>query len=113
MITTKEEAKHLHSLLQHKGRWYLDIQGPDIEPIMDIAEQAKEAADEKLSKLSVNALYMRFRDWLKDDNKIMPPNEHLHYAFLNDLVFDLGLSSLKGRDKDLFNESCNLTIHFI
>jgi hypothetical protein len=110
-MTDKHVVKIIHESIKQKDKWYIDFFSPDIPELQDICEQAKEYADNALSGLSSIALYSRYKKWVKG-NPIVSAKEHYFHAFINDLVFDLGLSGLKGRDKELFNESCYLTHHF-
>ena len=112
IITVKHEIKHLHSLLQHRNKWYVDIQCVDIPEFQDIAEKAKEIADYELSIMSVHALYNRYLKW-EVSEKIIPPKADYYFSFLNDLVWDLGLSALEGREKDIYGDSINLKLYFI
>ena len=108
-MTTKDEIKHLRSMLQHIDKWYIDYSCPDNEDIMYIAEKAKEYANEKLSTMSVNALYSRFRLW-SAQYTILP--EDYHKSFLNDVIWDLGLNACKGEEKSIYAECIVLTLKF-
>ena len=109
-MTTKEEIRHLRGLLQHTDRWYIDYECPDNEDIMYIAEKTKEYANEKLSYMSIDALYRRFNLWAVDYT-ILPPE--YHRAFLNDLIWDLGLKACKGLEKYIYKDCITLKLKFI
>ena len=111
IVNTKQEVKQLWELLQHRDRWYVDVTCPEIELFYDIAEKAKEYADYYLSRISMLELWRRFKLWEKSE-KIMPPESDYYFSFLNDLVWEIGLSTLEGREKDLYEESINLFIKF-
>lgn len=111
-MTEKDEIRHLYNLLQYTSRWYVSPYSPDIIEFQDIVEKAKEWADYSLTKMTIGALWQRYRKWKKSD-KFMKPNDDYYESFLNDLVFQLGLSALDKNEKDLYEESCNLTIRFI
>jgi len=110
-MTIRQEIRHLHALLQYKSRWYIEYTSPDNPIFEDIAELAKEYANDKLSEISFNSLYNRYLEWNREDH-IMPPNSSYYHVFLDDLVWDFGLRALKGRDKDLYCESIVLRIKF-
>jgi hypothetical protein len=112
MITLKDEMRHLHNLLKHRDKWYIDVQCLDVDVLTDIAESARENANYGLQKMSLGALYNRYLKWREED-KIMSPDADYYREFLNQVVWDLGLDSLRGRDKDMFCDSINLTINFI
>jgi len=111
-MTDKKAIKHLHSLLQHRNKWYIDPYAPDIPVLQEVVEKAKEAADDGISGLSSNALYTRYKRWKKSD-PFMGKDEDLFHAFLNQVAFDLGLASLKNEERLYFEDSCNLKICFI
>jgi len=45
-------------------------------------------------------LWRRFKLWEKSE-KIMPPESDYYFSFLNDLVWEIGLSTLEGKRKRL------------
>jgi hypothetical protein len=103
---------HLHSILKHKGRWYIDCSCGDVESLFDICEKAKDNADKRLSELSTLALWSRYKQWRKSD-PIVGKEEDLFNAFLNQVCFDLGRDALKRSEVDLYDELCNLKVYFI
>jgi hypothetical protein len=111
-MTQREEIGHLRGLLQHRNRWYIDVQSPDIEEMQEIGEKAKEYADNKLSTISTQGLYIKYQKWVKSD-KILSPEADYYHSFLNDLAWELGLSALKGQEREWYTESINLKIYFI
>lgn len=111
-MTLKDEIRHLHRLLKHKDRWYIETQCPDIDIVMDVAEKAKEGANDSLQNISLGALYNRYVKWAKED-KIIPLEGDYYRIFLNDVVWDMGLASLKGSEKSVYTDSVSLTIEFI
>lgn len=112
MVNEKEEIRVWHNYLQHTGMWYIDPTAPDIEQFQEIIEKAKTYANFMLSKMTTNSLYREYKLW-KEKPKLASPTEDHYESFLNDLVFELGLSALKGNDRDLYCESCNLTLRFM
>jgi len=110
-MTQKDEIRQLHALLQYKNRWYIEYSAPFNPIFEDIAELAKEYANDRLSSMSVNNLYNRYLKWAKEDH-IMPPSSSYYHVFMDDIVWDLGLRALKRRDKDLYCESIVLRIKF-
>ena len=112
MSNEKEELKVWHNYLQNTGMWYVDTYAPDISEFQDIAEKAKTYANAKLSKMTTNDLYREYKKWVEKP-KFAPKTEDQYEEFFNDLVFELGLSALKGTEKDLYCESCNLTLRFM
>jgi hypothetical protein len=108
-MTIKDEIRHLKALLQHTDRWYIEYNCPDNEEIIYIAEKAKEYANEKLSYMSISALYSRFRLW-SAEYTIMP--EDYHKLFLSDVIWDLGLSACKGKEKSIYAECIVLKLKF-
>jgi hypothetical protein len=108
-MTTKDEIRHLRELLQHTDRWYIEYDCPDNEDIMYISEKAKEYANEKLSYMSLNALYSRFRLWAAEYT-ILP--EDYHKSFLNDVIWDLGLNACKGSEKEIYKDCIVLKLKF-
>ncbi|HUV85052.1 MAG TPA: hypothetical protein VMV86_05035 [Methanosarcinales archaeon] len=111
-MSDKQAIRHIRDLLSHRDKWYIDPSYPDIDLFQDIVEKAKEHADYRLSSLSVNALYSRYKRW-KDSEPFLGKGEDFFGAFLNQVVFDLGRDALKGNEKALYEESCYLTLHFI
>ncbi len=111
-MSDKGAIRHIHSLLKHRDKWYIDPYSPDIDLLQDIIEKAKEAADYELSRLSVSALYCRYERWRASD-PFIGPDEDLFNAFLNQVIFDLGRDALKGEEKILYEENCNLTLRFL
>jgi hypothetical protein len=109
-MTDRRIVQIIHDCLRDKSKWY--INPVCAENMEDICEQAKERADNALSNLSTAALYNRYRLW-RDSEPIIPPNAHYFHEFLNDLVWNLGKSSLKGRDLYLYEELCSLEFHFV
>ena len=108
-MTTKDEIGHLRALLQHTDRWYIEYDCPDNEEIMYIAEKAKEYANEKLSYMTANALLRHFRLWV-EQYTVLP--ENYHTAFLNDLIWNLGLKACKGQEKAIYSECIVLKLKF-
>jgi hypothetical protein len=107
----RSDVKYLHSVLRHRDKWYLDPYAPDSIEYIDIANKAKENADEKLYKMSESNLYRRYIKWRT--SPIIGLNEGYFNAFLSDVAFDLGLKSLNTKEKALFEDSCFLTFKFI
>ena len=112
IVNTKQEVKALWELLQHRDKWYVDVSCPDIDLFYDIAEKAKEYADYYLSRISTSELQRRFKLW-EISEKIMPPESDYYFSFLNDLVWEIGLSVLEGIEKDRYEESINLELKFM
>jgi len=116
-MSEKDEIRHLWALLQHRDKWYLDFNCPDDTYINDIAEKAKENADEALSNISQSALYGRYKTWLKELPPVYvikgEPDARYFDNFLSDLAFNLGEKSLKGSERKIFQESVNLFIRFL
>lgn len=83
-----------------------------MDDFKDLCGLAIEYAEPRLSELSPNALYLRYRKW-KEGKPLINPEGYLFDDFLNDLVWNLGRSGLKGRDRDIFEENCYLSIKFI
>jgi len=112
IINKKQEVKLLWELLQHRDRWYVDVSCLEIEILYEIAEKAKEYVDYFLSRISLSELQKRFKLWEKSE-KIIPPEADYYFSFLNDLAWDIGLSVLEDKEKDLYEENINLIIKFI
>ena len=108
----KQAIGHLHDLLQHTDRWYIEVESPDIPELEEISEKAKESADSALSSMSTFALYQRYKRWRASEPFIGKGEDYFN-AFLNQVVFDLGKNSLKGKERMLFEDSCNLSLKFI
>jgi hypothetical protein len=111
-MNEKQAIRLIHEVLQNKDKWYLDVICPDDVDIEDIANKAKENADDGLPSLSVSALYSRYRLW----RKILPPieeNKEFFDQFLSAVAFDLGRRSLRGTERDLFEDTCSISIHFL
>ena len=111
-MSDKYCIKIIHDCLQSKDKWYIDFNCTDECYVQDVCSQAKEYADERLPKLSMNALYSRYRDWRKSE-MIIPTGEGYFQAFLSQVCFDLGIQALKGEDKIIFNQHCSFTHRFI
>ena len=107
---TKNEIRHLHNLLKHKNRWYIEISCPDIPELQEIADRAKEEANEGLSDISLNALYQRYRKWSQEP--LISPDEDYYHTFLSQVAFDVALQGLHHEEKILFEDSCSLTVKF-
>lgn len=112
MMSVKQDIRHVHSLLKHTDKWYVEMTAPDIDLFQEIGERAKENATERLTKMSVSSLYTRYLKWSRED-QIIPLSKSLYHVFLDDLAWDLGLSTLKGRERDLYCESVVLKIKYI
>lgn len=112
MKSAKKEIQHLHNLLIKKDKWYLDFTCPEIEEYQEIAEKAKSFADYELGEMSESALYGRYSRW-RNSSPIIAPGEDYYMNFINDVVWNLGLSCLKGLNRDRYEESINLTIKFL
>ena len=97
-------------LLRHKSWWYIDPEGA--ECFANIVEKAKSHADKRLTKMNFITFLLRYWKWRRKD-RIISPRETHYEAFLNDLVFELGLSALELSERDYYCESCNLTLRFI
>jgi hypothetical protein len=111
-MTDRKIVSVIHSSLQRKDKWFIDFYCPDDSLLQDVCSQAKEHADERLPKLSINALYSRYRQW-RNSEAVIPPNEGFFQVFLSQVCFDLGLQALKGEDKIFFSENCILTHKFL
>lgn len=107
---TKGEIRHIHNHLKHKNRRYIEVICPDIPELQEIADKAKEEANEGLSEISLNALYQRYRKWSKDP--LISPEEEYYHAFLSQVAFDIALQGLHNEEKILFEDSCSLTVKF-
>ena len=59
-MSDKNAIKQLQNLLQNKGKWFLDVQAPDIPEVEDICQKARENTDARLPELSTSALYNRY-----------------------------------------------------
>jgi len=110
MNTEIRYLKLVFGLLKQKNRWYIDPEGA--ECFADIVEKAKSYADKRLTKMNFITFLIRYWKWRRKD-RIMSPRETHYEAFLNDLVFELGLSALELSERDYYCESCNLTLRFI
>jgi len=113
MTLKRQELRYFYNYLQNRGKWYIDIQCPDIELFQDIAEKAKAKADKVLSNMSFCRLFYYFLRWEWDDKKIVSPHEGYYNAFLDDLVWKIGRNSLNPQERRLYLESCNLILKFI
>jgi hypothetical protein len=111
-MTDRRVVRIIHDCLKDKSKWYIDLYAPEVDSIQTIAEKAKEYADDKLNGLSTFALYMRYRVWRKSE-PFVDGNRGYFNAFLDQVVFDLGRSCLKGTERYLFEQDCYLTHHFI
>ena len=111
-MADKEIIGIIHYLLKNRARWYIDIYCPEITEIQEACERAKLFADKELSKLSLSELYGRYKKWHKGE-PIIDPNIGHFVSFLNQVIYDLGRSSLEGMDKQYFEENCVLSFHFI
>jgi len=110
-MTQKDEIRLLHKLISYRDHWYIYISAPEV--FWDIGEEAKEYADKKLSKIGIDNLYRKYLKWAKSD-KIISPDSDYYLSFLDDLVWALGRDSLKNpNERQYFEESINLKIHFI
>ena len=114
-MSDRDAIKQLHNLLKNKGKWYLDPTSPDNPILIDVCEKAKTNADKRLSTMSFRSLLKRYEKWHKERSFIELIGVEGDYfgAFLDEVVFDLGAESLKGKEKQWFTESCNLTLKFI
>jgi hypothetical protein len=112
MEGTKQEVLHLYNLLQHHDKWYLKVQCPQIEEIIEIADRAEEYATLKLQNISFPALYSRYRKWVKGD-PIIAPDQHYYYEFLSDIAYDMALEGLRREEKYIFEDICSVTIKFL
>jgi hypothetical protein len=108
----KNDVRPLHELLKNRSKWYLDLYSPDEPRSIDIANEAKENADEALSRLTLDNLYQRYLKWRKSDPMVSENEEYLH-SFLSQVAFDLGYDSLSRHDKPIFEEMCYLTFKTI
>ena len=107
----KSEIALLHKALQNKGKWYLDGFCPEEENIQDSFSTAKENADYELSKLSVSALYGRYKRWLESD-KILANSDYFE-AFLSSICFDMAMASLPKEERPVFDESCSIVFRWL
>jgi len=111
VTTEKEEIALLYNGLSHSYRWFLELTCPDDEGLQAIGEKAKDGATKKLSKLSAQAFYARYKEWKKDPFPM--PGKDYYGTFLNSLVWDLGFESLRGIEAERYCEIMNLEIKFI
>lgn len=112
-MTERKEIKLLWDMLQNRGKWYIDPYAPDNPLCIDIAEKAKCYANDKLSNISFRTLYERYKRWGKRSDRIIWHEKDYFDIFLDDLIMDFGESVLKGNDKNIFLESCNLQIRWL
>jgi len=100
-----------HTLLQDSTKWYIEIYTPDEPIIQAIAEKAKDNLGVELKKLSINSLYMKWKEW----GQYMKQNYigNAFEAFIDQVACDLAAESLDKEEKLIFEDVCNVTIHFI
>lgn len=111
MFSDKQAIEVLHGILQHRDKWYLDSNVIEILEIDDPGQKACMSADRALGNLSINQLYSRYKLWR--DNPILAPNVEYFDNFLNHVAWDLARKSLRGTERDYFEDNINITIHFI
>lgn len=111
VITERREIDLLWANIRMFNHWFLELSCPDDEGLQAIGEKAKEGATKKLSRLSARSLYVRYKEWKKDPFPL--PGNDYYGTFLNSLVWDLGLESLRGLEAERYCEIMNLTIKFI
>jgi hypothetical protein len=109
-MTDKGAIKIMHRCLSNHSKWYVEPFAPD--GMEDIVNEAMTMADYGLKRMSVFALYQRYRKW-KETDPFMGKDAHLFHEFINHVAWDLGKSALKGSDQLLFEENCNLTVKWI
>ena len=85
-MTDKKVVSIIHDCLKSKNKWFIDFYCPDEPILQDVCSQAKEYADERLGKLSTNALYSRYQIWRKSEEIIMPM--YFSYVFVCDSCGD-------------------------
>ena len=107
----KQDVKHVHNLLKHKDRWYLDVSCNTPE-LYEVCEAAKGDADYELFKMGLNALYNRYLRWRDQLEGTAPPKDSIN-IFLSDVAFSLAAASLRGEERLMFEDSCSMTIQFI
>ena len=106
----KNDMRHIHALLKHRDRWYLDVSS-NVPELQDICEEAKGNADYELSKMSINALYCRYVNW-RDEYPQQWLREDSIRLFLSDISQKIASSSLDYIDRLMFDECCTVTIKF-
>lgn len=111
IITVKDEIKHVRALLDHTDRWYVFQYAPEVDELKELAEKAREYAQEKLRKISTGNLYQRYLIWEKSD-PIETGKGHYH-SFLDDVVWNMGLESLRGTERNMFEENCVLEVKWL
>ena len=111
-MSDKDAIQMLCQILKHKAHWFIDTHCADVDEFKQVAEKAKLKADETLPSLSSNQLYSRYKLWRKVD-PIIDFDCNYFDNFLNDVLFDLGRKSLRGRERQWFEDNCRLTIHFL
>ena len=102
----------IHDCLKHKNKWYIDPTCADQLDWMEICEKAKAYADKRLGSMTCLELWWRYYKYRKTDI-IVPPKESHFETFINQVLYDLGCSHLKGRERDVFADNCFLSIKFI
>ena len=112
IVTVKDEIRHVRALLDHSDRWYIEPTAPDVSEIKEICEKARETAQERLRNISVGNLYQRYLLWEKSD-KINEPSKSHYHSFLDDVVWNMGLESLRGMERTMFEENCILELRWL
>jgi len=112
MMKKKQELRLLHKILSNRAKWYIDVIAPDNDQCIEIANKAKETADNLLSVMSFSTLHSKFKQWEKEP-RIAPPDESIYESFLNDLAFRLGGIYLTEDDLAIYDDCVILTIKFL
>jgi hypothetical protein len=116
-MTLYSEVKLLRASLKNIQHWYLDVSCPDEPIFLEIAEKAQKRAYKRLSKIPTLILFLRYKTWVKrywvlywKDYTRNP--EKYYFRFLNDLAWSVGKTALRGQERDLYEESVNISIEF-
>ncbi len=107
-MNTAYEIWLLRGLLKNTGHWYVDIQCPDTDSFIDLAEKAKNKANKRLSEMGYIEMWYWYRKWLKSGR--CTPLEAFLLNFLDYLAWEMGRTALKGKDRDLYDECINLNV---
>jgi len=113
MKSKKSEVRLLYHLIQHKNRWYVKATYPYNEKFEEIANRAKDYANDILMKISFRDFYNAFLTWDKDDEKIVNPYGNPYYEFLHDFTWELGKETTEGMERDWYADSIDLNVKFI
>ena len=102
----------IHSLLQNKQNWYIDLYAPDNDQLIDVAEKAKFNADLNLSGITETELLRAYKTWKKSEPQFSQGADPFD-VFAGYVACEIGSASLSAEEKALFDDECYLTLKFL